>query len=132
MPDQTTICASNSASNGTKKKTTKLSRYSINNMAVLLGYDMGFGTRGLGNMAAMLGLKANMDNNHRGWKLLQDNVGEKVEELAALCMAENIKKEQEMTLEKEGNDCKWDGRIGVTISLDAGWQKRSSWASMHI
>lgn len=108
-----------------KECKTYLGQYTLNYLAILLSFYLGVGLYGLAKVTGMLGIRPSLEKNNRGWKKLTEFVGSQVVQTSQKCMDENLEREMEATKRME-KDCVRDGRVGIGVSMDAGWQKRGT------
>jgi len=98
--------------------------YIINSLLVLAMQQLGLGTVSVATMLGAIGIRHSL-GKIRQWNKIQDMVGLAEQAVKEEVLAENVA----MAIQKAKDDnANTDdaGRIGLTCSIDAGWQKRSS------
>ena len=116
-------CNADTSTNVISGSDTKLGKYTLNVLAVLLMFYSGIGFVGLSRIFGLLGIAKNATSSHRSWKKLQDKIGDLLKEKSDECIAKNLEEEIQETKKRETEEEK-GGRTGITISIDMGWQKR--------
>lgn len=109
---------------------TDLKKYAIHYNVILCSMRTGFGLSALGNIFASLGLKcSSLLGRVHGiqWRDLEKEVGTIVRNVTKKILDTNFDNEVEATL-INNPECEIhpDHGVGLTVSSDAGWQKRSS------
>jgi len=99
-------------------------RYMINHLLVLAMHQLALGIVSVTTILATLGIRSGIGNN-RIWKVIQDRVGVAEQAVKEEVLAENRVRAIQAAL-AFGATRDNDGRVGLTCSLDGGWQKRSS------
>ena len=108
-----------------EKHRNSAEKYVLNYYLMLAMQLLGLSVETIGLFLGLLGMRTTMGNTDR-WKRIQEQLGKAEETVKDEVILENQDAECEATLEKDPSRCDEDGRVGVTASSDAGWQKRSA------
>ena len=83
---------------------------------------MGIGLTGLNCLMGYMGCRNDV-GSYTAWKNLQEEVSIALESMATTVINDNLRKEMEAIKKIEGNQAKTvEDRLGLTISIDTGWQ----------
>ena len=111
-----------------KKSIDRFIDFPIHYSLVLLMQQLGCGLEGIRAVLSHLFITSTIGDWEK-WRLLMEAVGTAQQQIANDCMIDNIKEEIWMSHEA-GQPTQQDSnavlRQGLTVSIDMGWQKRSS------
>ena len=111
-----------------KKTIKRFIDFPIHYSLVLLMQQLGCGLEGIRAIFSHLGITDTIGDWEK-WRLVMESVGTAQQQVARDCMLDNIKEEIGRSQEAghaELNDNSGVLRQGITVSIDMGWQKRSS------
>lgn len=107
-----------------KKNTDSAGNHLINTVLALGMQQLGMGMNSVVTFLGTIGVRASLGDTSQ-WKKIQDRLGVAEEEVKEEVLKENLAAAVEAA-EDDGETRGEDGRIGLTCSVDGGWQKRSS------